>query len=794
MRRQVTFVCLIALLLAVAVTAAPITVTGTVLGPDGKPVAGAQVLAMTFAADKGTLPVDVLTDAAGAFTLHSEPVPYGPPNGGLAVLARKDGLAMALGRAKPGVPLILKLGDKPEMRSGVVTDAAGKPLAQVPVNLFYLSATDGGPGAAGPRLGFNVAGGAWAKATTDEQGRFSFSGFSPELAATVGIEAEGCAGVRINLPTAVPVTVALQPEATISGKVLVNGQPRANVEVYAYAQRTDGSGWPGRTMTETDGAYTIGHLAGGPTAVVVTPVADTARTPEQVVTLKAGQAVTGVDFSLTRGAVIRGKVTEVPTGKPVQRAHISASATDGRYSGGVQPDAEGRYELRLQPGTYRLQCRATGSADYALRGGAEKSQITVAEGDVIEGKDFAIKLPRILHGQVLLPDGQPATGAQVKTMGGFMGGLPPQLDPEARLELTVPDLPPGANAEDYGDAILIATEPEKNLAALLSLKNLPDPFTVKLQPAATVTVLVTDEQSQPLKGFGVSVGYPMGEHGTISEGAAQSDALGMIRLTCLPAGLPLRLLPDQSMRNLMVSDDLGKTPITLAPGEGRLLPPVIVNANGRSLNVFVGSADGKPVKGAQIYAPGAQEPATTDEQGKVTLAKLPLKGKVPLLAKHPTEEWYAFETVDPDAGVWPGLIVKPMAKATGVVVAKGTGKPLEGVQVMCQQGYELWQLGYQIIEKLGLMRPGQQRATTDAAGRWHLTNLLPGVTYQVSAQGQMPGQVSIVYRMIGSFKAEGGTDEQDVGTMETDPPAATAPGAPDGPKALVPPPPPPPAQ
>jgi hypothetical protein len=316
-------------------------------------------------------------------------------------------------------------------------------------------------------------------------------------------------------------------------------------------------------------------------------------------------------------------------------------------------------------------------------------------------------------------------------------------------------------------------------------KTLPDQLTITLQPAATVTVPVTDPEGRPLEGFGADVSYPLGErYGWTGQSAAQSDDKGMIRLNCLPVDIGLRVSPDETMRRLMVTDGFGQQELSLKAGEERVLPPVVVNPKGRSLNVFVGSEDGQPVKGAQVWAPGFTEPAVTDEQGKVTLTKLPLKGKVALMAAHPTEQWYALESVDPDAGVWPGLIVKPLGTATGVLVTKGEGKPLGVVQVMAQPGREWWQLGYQIQQRLGLASSMNQRVPTDADGRWRLSSLIPGVTYQLIVFNGNAG------RMAGSFVAEGGAEAQEVGVMECDPPPAAPAGAPGAPP---PPPPPPPA-
>jgi hypothetical protein len=99
-----------ALVLLVALTAHAqdqIKVTGRVVGPAGKPVAGVEVATLWNAAgDRMTAYKGVTTDAAGRFTLQAHP--------GLSVLLaldkeRKTGGLMPLGEKATGKPVEIKL-------------------------------------------------------------------------------------------------------------------------------------------------------------------------------------------------------------------------------------------------------------------------------------------------------------------------------------------------------------------------------------------------------------------------------------------------------------------------------------------------------------------------------------------------------------------------------------------------------------------------------------------------------------------------------------------------------------
>lgn len=762
---------ILGLTLLTAAFAAEQTLSGVVLGPDNQPVPGATVVAMKYTAQRGGNAVELTTDAEGRFSYQTEmPTGWELTAIGMPVLARKAGFAMALGNLQTKVPATLKLGDKPEARSGVVLDPSGRPLAGVAVRLNAIVAPEAPDGRT---PGINLYGLAWADAKTDDAGRFSFADFPPELIASVRLTADGFAGAAVRLENANPLSVTLKPEASISGKVLVNGQPQGELAVYAHSPDGRGS-VPCNAKTAADGTYVIRGIAAGQISVYVSTPKDMARGPQQQLTLKAGEAVTGVDFNFTPGALVRGKVTDAKTGRPAEKAIVTAMQGPQGLNSAVA-DAEGKYELRLPPGTYRLQAssrQATGGV-FSPTLPSEDEQLTCKEGDVLEAKNLVVRLPRKITVQVLLPDGKPATEAQVWSTGAF-GSTGTTLDANARFDLSLPDSPAGPERAYFPATMVVATEPAKNLAALASIdpraQSLPDTLTVRLQPAATALVSITDEQNQPLAGYGVFVGYPMGEGGRVSRQAGNSDQQGLLRLTCLPAGTKLFLSPDERLRGLMLDPDWGRQPLTLTAGETRQLPPIVVNPAGRSLQVFVGNAEGKPVKGAQVYVAGARAPVPTDDKGQASLTKLPLRGKVTLLAIHPTEEWFAAETVEPTGDYWPGLLLKPLGKATGLLISKPGGKPLEGYQLYVTANNSVagfWRLDSSLRQRIGLM--SNREIVTDADGRWHATDLVPGAEYEVIArpkvgtQGPGPNWGG---RLVGQFTAEGGETEQDAGVFE----------------------------
>ena len=101
--------------------------TGTVRGPDGKPIAGATVVYRPLAAPSRELAATTKTDAEGRF--RAELKNAGP----VYVRVSAKGLAArTFEKAPPGVPLAVVL-DRGQTIEGTVRDLAGQPLPDVRV-------------------------------------------------------------------------------------------------------------------------------------------------------------------------------------------------------------------------------------------------------------------------------------------------------------------------------------------------------------------------------------------------------------------------------------------------------------------------------------------------------------------------------------------------------------------------------------------------------------------------------------------------------------------------------------
>jgi len=416
------------------------TVTGTVLDPDGKPVAGA-VLRIPEAVDlkKVTLTkasvVEVgKTDADGTFAVSMKPLPAGAQEYRQLVAAKPGfGPAWIDVREAAGAPVTLQLVDDVPVK-GRVTDLQGKPVAEAKVELKFLSTGnlarvwEGWPRR--PESALNSLKNVWADLTgiptsvvTGADGRFEITGVGRGrvLAFTVegpGIETAGCRVVtdaqfdpkKVEQPSHETMPGgAYAPGPALYGPTFVHtakpsqpivgvvtdsrtGKPIAGVQVNG---QPDAPHWyenGGRAVTGADGTFTIHGVAKADRVrLMVFPA------PQQpyfsystAVAGKPGLTEIPAELKLTKGVMVRGRVTETD-GTPVVGAGIryAALADNTLYAGLMSgkrsepgmawtSDADGRFEMVVPPGSGIV------TAQGETRGrprGTDYTQVRIAKGD-----------------------------------------------------------------------------------------------------------------------------------------------------------------------------------------------------------------------------------------------------------------------------------------------------------------------------------------------------------------------------------------------------------------------------
>jgi hypothetical protein len=237
--------------------------------------------------------------------------------------------------------------------------------------------------------------------------------------------------------------------ARVSGRVLIRGLPAPGIDVVLTSDGAPASsphlGGPAArpltTRTDSNGSYSFDGLAPGSYGVKVfaprflVDGRDSFRSPPKVVNIKEVDGTAAVDFDLSMGAAITGRITD-PEGQPVvgERVSIGMVRENGPVFYQYDPDRS-RYETDdqgiyrvygLEPGRYLISAGGylVGSSRRFFTalyypGVADQSKASVvdlAEGAEVGGVDIRlVESPPCysVTGSVIAADsGKPVAGIQ----------------------------------------------------------------------------------------------------------------------------------------------------------------------------------------------------------------------------------------------------------------------------------------------------------------------------------------------------------------------------------------------
>ncbi|HEY0476119.1 MAG TPA: carboxypeptidase-like regulatory domain-containing protein [Kofleriaceae bacterium] len=345
------------------------SIAGRVVDGDGKPVAGAGVVASDVSQGERTTirngaitsGVQGLTDAAGAYTLVGlAPGSYrlgaldrGRP---LRLRGKPPGVELAAAEHKTGVDLAI---DRPTgVISGTVTGPDGKPLvdAWVSVQQDVMAMLAGRPGdddrgqPASRTMVVDNRDGGGADATlppalTDAQGHYAIRGLPP---ATYSVLAEAQRGqLRARAGDVRPdATVDLRalPVTALSGTVTGPTGPAA-----LFSVELDGPTRAQRSFT--DGRFSFGRVDPGRYTVRVQSSEGNGQATIDV----TAEAPATVAITLASNAVVTGKLVDA-AGQPLAGMPVALVPDTG--DGRLQVQLEGPPPTTGPDGSFRLEHRA----------------------------------------------------------------------------------------------------------------------------------------------------------------------------------------------------------------------------------------------------------------------------------------------------------------------------------------------------------------------------------------------------------------------------------------------------
>jgi protocatechuate 3,4-dioxygenase beta subunit len=803
---------------------APQTVAGTVVGPDGKPIAGARVAVRQgtrFDRDEATIFAEATAGSDGAFRIaNAPPAPArlsvraaGWPPHERSLRADSGSLRVALERGASVSGTVLDASGRPAagalVRSGSVaatTDAQGHyRLDGVPPGLQRVEASAPGgmvarkggvrlaaaspasadlqlqAGAtisgtvidaltrrpiAGARIAVAEASGSGAGSSepseftrSDAKGRFSAPGLLPADYEIRAVKAGYLAATLPRIPASVrpaaSASIALVPAASIAGKVVdAQGKPVAGASVSLEPARSGRGRFAGgggfaafrgaraelSTRTGPDGAFRLEGLAAIPSGVPLT-ASHTGFAPAERpgITLKAGQALTGIVLVLPAGLSVKGRVVD-DASQPVAGAAVRVSPSEGRgpgrffrrAGGGASPPnavtaADGSFTVTgLAAGSYDVTASHDGfSPKTASALPAPARQPTGWPSIVLSG---GVAVSGVVHDD----QGAPVVGASVSLFGEGADPSPTATDATGAFRI--------ANLAK-GRPLVLMTDASGFAFSSRSVTPPAEGISIVLGKAGTIRGHVTDGGTgTPVAAFSVSAtpaargrrgfgggGGPAAGFGTPAQVQYAED--GSFELSVAPGTWNVRATADgyrpSDVANLDLDAGETKEGVEIALKRGGGLSGHVVDNRGNPVsgaNVACCSAGGGG-NGPGGFGPagGASGPtATTDGDGHFALDGLP-DGHVTLTVTS-TDYVTTSRDVDPSSTPDVTISVSSGAEISGAVVSSDAGSPVPGASVSLNPEGDT-----------GTAVAAPQSAQTDANGAFQFAHLTAG-RYRLTAQ------------------------------------------------------------
>ncbi|MGR3178573.1 MAG: carboxypeptidase regulatory-like domain-containing protein, partial [Candidatus Anammoxibacter sp.] len=208
------------------------------------------------------------------------------------------------------------------------------------------------------------------------------------------------------------INFTLESGGSISGRVVdAASQPISGI--FMSALRFDTGDWVSGGETDASGNYKIGGLPAG-TYKVEAETFGTSFIPEffdnadfnsaTPVTVTTGADTPLINFVLTKGNFIKGKVTDRAANNPLPDIFVSAfdSVTD-EWINGSETDENGDYAISVLPGTYIVKVETFGTNLAPV----SKDGITVVSGLDTLNVDFSLTKANSIKGKVTDANGTP---------------------------------------------------------------------------------------------------------------------------------------------------------------------------------------------------------------------------------------------------------------------------------------------------------------------------------------------------------------------------------------------------
>jgi RNA polymerase sigma factor (sigma-70 family) len=605
------------------------TVAGKVLDADGEPVPGARVAVIGLAEPPyrghvGFRDYETLgsgeTDNEGRFRLDCA-AETATPGRIRQVIASAAGHGLGwcyVLHSNDKNDVVVKLPDEQVIR-GRLIDLQGQPAKGVALHVSEVTPASGGNPANRARdcpayYDFAVAPKKltpWPAAIkTDAEGRFVLRGMGKGMAVTLLVTDERFARQQLvvrNTEKGKPEAFeqSLEPPHILEGKVGGEDTHKPVGKVLLEIHRpVDPDTWRSEAVqvwTDEEGKFRVncplGRLIIYPYPANGSPYLSRMK----MVEWPRGKVKHEVDVGLPRGVLVRGKVTEAESGKPVAGATVyyfkrednpftEYTITSWSHGPGefVQTKADGCFEAAVYPGEGSLLVKGP-TRDFVLQkldtkllslgkpGGAPLyaggfTALNLKAGADPREANLTLRRGVTVRGRVLDPDGKPVQRAvlyhatHLRDNGDwayyFHYALEPVAVKDGQFELT------GCDPKAKFPVCVLDCKNQTGGRAMFSVADAKEePTTIRLQPCGRAALRYVGDDGKPQKGHGPDFGFDLDAEAHAALSVAEmlgpefrlpySDEEGRVTVTGLIPGVTYRYYDGKKWREFTV--EAGKT-------------------------------------------------------------------------------------------------------------------------------------------------------------------------------------------------------------------------------------------
>jgi RNA polymerase sigma factor (sigma-70 family) len=601
------------------------TVTGTVLDPAGKPMAGVPVELIgrphhpPVAGKESWSPYALLgrgaTGADGRFRFDATRTSR---VGFLQVQALATAHGFGLGWAAPnpdaGQPTCeIRLRPEQVIR-GKLIDLNGKPADGVELRVRSLTRHDTihGDDYIGGTMTEPVL--AWPRnVKTDDHGFFTLAGIGGDMTMILSIRDPRFAIQTIQIETIDPermkdLRYVLLPSTIVEGRALAADTGRPIPHAIVTVGSSINSPWSGAGSfftADEQGRFKANVAPGQYYSIrAYPPEGQPYLIPEHRFEWTKGAVKTVMDIKLPRGVLISGKVVEDATSRPLSGASVqfyARSRSDdllGETHAIVESKSDGSFQIAVPPGKGHLVVFGP-TPDYILEeigsrelwsGRPGGSRIyahdiipyEVEPGDPPPELVAALRPGKTVRGRIVDPDGKPVESAviltrlRVEDQHPSWRGAPKLFARDGRFELH------GLDPEQPVPVIFYDADHTCGATVQLSGKQAGEDLTVRLQPNGRAKARFVGPDGRPIAGFALGRGFQI----VVTPGPPN--------LTTKPDDQPKRLADAADMANI---DQPHYLDFPRADNDGRVTLPNLVP--GALYRICDQSTQDVPDKGVQ---------------------------------------------------------------------------------------------------------------------------------------------------------------------------------------------------